>query len=105
MRRREFIMLVAGAVSGPWAAQAQQSTMPVIGYLSSRSPAESAAVISAFRQGLGEAGFTIGQNLAVEYRWADGHYDRLPALAAELVGLKVAAILAARWPPSAPCAK
>ena len=98
-------MLVAGAVSGSRAAQAQQSTMPVIGYLSSRSPGESAAVISAFRQGLGEAGFTIGQNLAVEYRWAEGHYDRLPALAAELVGLKVAAILAAGGPPSALAAK
>jgi putative tryptophan/tyrosine transport system substrate-binding protein len=105
MRRREFIMLVAGAVSGPSAAQAQQSTMPVIGYLSSRSPGESDAVASAFRQGLAEAGYVIGQNVTVEYRWAEGHYDRLPALAAELIGLKVAAILAAGGPPSALAAK
>jgi putative ABC transport system substrate-binding protein len=104
MRRRDFITFVTGAVSWPWAARAQQS-IPVIGYLSSRSPRESEGVLSAFRQGLGEGGFTIGQNVAVEYRWAGGDYDRLPALAAELVGMKVAAILAAGGPPSALAAK
>jgi putative ABC transport system substrate-binding protein len=89
----------------PLVARAQQSAVPVVGYLSSRSPGESAAVVAAFRQGLGEAGFTVGQNVAIEYRWAEGHYDRLPALAAELVNLKVAAILAAGGPPSALAAK
>jgi putative ABC transport system substrate-binding protein len=77
----------------------------VVGYLSSRSPNESAGVAAAFRQGLGQTGFTVGQNVAIEYRWAEGHYDRLPALAAELVNLKVAAILAAGGPPSALAAK
>jgi putative ABC transport system substrate-binding protein len=77
----------------------------VVGFLSSRSPSESAVVAAAFRQGLGQTGFTVGQNVAIEYRWAEGHYDRLPALAAELVNLKVAAILAAGGPPSALAAK
>src|SRR5204863_3039547 len=80
-------------------------TMPVVGFLSSRSPGESDAVASAFRQGLAEAGYVVGQNVAVEYRWAEGRYERLPALAAELVGLKVSAIFAAGGPPSALAAK
>jgi putative ABC transport system substrate-binding protein len=79
--------------------------MPVVGFLSSRSPGESDAVAASFRQGLAEVGFVVGQNVAIEYRWAEGHYERLPALAAELVGLKVAAILAAGGPPSALAAK
>ena len=78
---------------------------PVVGYLSSRSAGESETVVSAFRQGLSESGYIVGQNVAVEYRWAQGHYDRLPALAAELVSLKVAAILAAGGHPSALAAK
>jgi putative tryptophan/tyrosine transport system substrate-binding protein len=89
----------------PCGARAQQSSMPVIGFLSSRSPAESEAVISAFRQGLNEAGYIVGENVRIEFRWAEGRYDRLPALAAELVGLRVDAVLAAGGPPSALAAK
>lgn len=109
MKRREFIAGFGAAASSsvgwPLAVRAQQSPMPVVGYLSSRSPGESETVVSAFRQGLGESGYVVGQNVAIEYRWAEGHYDRLPTLAAELVGLKVAAILAAGGPPSALAAK
>jgi len=109
MRRREF-MAGFGAVAtscllSPLTSRAQQSAMPVVGFLSSRSPGESAAVLSAFRQGLAETGFVVGQNVAIEYRWAEGNYGRLPALAAELIGLRVAAILAAGGPPSAFAAK
>jgi putative tryptophan/tyrosine transport system substrate-binding protein len=110
MQRRKFVMLFGGAAAtcsilSPLAAHAQQPTMPVVGFLSSRSPGESDAVASAFRQGLAEAGYVVGQNVAVEYRWAEGRYERLPALAAELVGLKVSAIFAAGGPPSALAAK
>jgi putative ABC transport system substrate-binding protein len=109
MQRRQFIAGVGAAATSPFlwpvAALAQQPAMPVIGYLSSRSPGESSAVVSAFRQGLAESGFVVGQNVTIEYRWAEGHYERLPALAAELVGLRVAAILAAGGPPSALAAK
>src|SRR5437868_13299520 len=102
MKRREFIVLVTGAMtSWPLVAHSQQTAIPVVGYLSSRSPHESEAVLAAFRQGLSEAGYVVGQNLRIEYRWAEGHYDRLPALAAEIVGLRVTAILAAGGPPSA----
>ena len=79
--------------------------MPVIGFLSSRSPGESAGLVAAFRQGLSEAGFVEGQNAIVAFRWAEGHYDRLPALAAELVGLRVAVLFTAGGPPSAFAAK
>jgi putative ABC transport system substrate-binding protein len=105
MKRRAFIAGLGAAATWPLVARAQQAAMPVVGYLSSRSPGESEAVASAFRQGLGEAGFIVGQNVAIEYRWAEGHYDRLPGLAAELVNLKVAAILAAGGPPSTLAAK
>jgi putative ABC transport system substrate-binding protein len=100
MRRREFIMGLGGAAVFPFAVCAQQA-MPTIGFLSSRSPDESASVVAAFRQGLREAGFVEGQNLTVTFRWAEGNYDRLPGLAAELVGLRVAVLLAAAGPPAA----
>jgi len=108
MKRREFIAGFGATASfsllSPFPSRAQPA-MPVVGFLSSRSPGESAAVVSAFRQGLGASGYVVGQNVAIEYRWAEGHYDRLPPLAAELVGLRVAAILAAGGPPSALAAK
>jgi putative ABC transport system substrate-binding protein len=79
--------------------------MPVIGFLSSRSPGESAGVVAAFRQGLSEVGFVEGQNTLVAFRWAEGHYDRLPALAAELVELRVSVLFTAGGPPAAFAAK
>lgn len=89
----------------PLAAAAQQGPIPLIGYLSSRSAGDSAGVLAAFFQGLREAGFVEGLNIQTAFRWADGHYDRLPALAADLVGLPVAAIFAAGGPASALAAK
>jgi len=95
VRRRDFIKVIAGsAVAWPFAARSQQSAMPVIGFLSSRSPTESATVVAAFRQGLQESGYFDGQNAKIEFRWADGHYDRLPILASELVTRQVALIAA-----------
>jgi putative ABC transport system substrate-binding protein len=106
IRRREFIVTLGGAgVAWPFAVRAQQSAMPVIGFLSSRSPGESAGVLAAFRQGLREAGFVEGQNAIIAFRWAEGRYDRLPALAAELVDLHVAVLFTAGGPPSAFAAK
>jgi putative tryptophan/tyrosine transport system substrate-binding protein len=106
MKRREFLSLLgATAAICPLAARAQQPVTPLIGFLSSRSPGESAGVVAAFRQGLREAGFIEGQNLAIAFRWAEGRYDRLPALAAELVGLGVTTIFAAGGPPAAFAAK
>lgn len=106
MERRDFLRLAGGAVvMGPLSARGQQSAVAVIGFLSSRFPDESAGVASAFRRGLAEAGYVVGQNLAIEYRWAEGHYDRLPALAAELVSQRVSAILTGGGPPAAFAAK
>ena len=93
MRRRELLLLVGGAVTAPHALRAQQKAMPVIGVLSSTTPGSSAANMAAFLQGLAETGYVEGQNAAIEYRWAEGRYDRLPALAAELVKRRVDVIV------------
>ena len=104
--RRQFIAGLGGtAAAWPLAARAQQPAIPVIGFLSSRSPGESGGLVAAFQQGLREAGFVEGQNLAIAFRWAEGHYDRLPVLAVELVDLRVAVLLAAGGSPSALAAK
>jgi putative ABC transport system substrate-binding protein len=119
MRRRDFIILLAGGMGGwPSALRAQQKAMPVVGYLGAGSapsspnqppspsqlPSPNQPLLAAFRQGLSETGYVEEQNLAIEYRWAEGHYDRLPALAADLVGRKVD-VIAASTTPSALAAK
>ena len=105
MRRRKFVALFGSVVAAwPFAARAQQKALPVIGVLNTGSLSPSSPFMDAFRQGLSEAGYVEGQNLAIEYRWAEGHYDQLPALAADLVDRKVDLIMASS-PPSALAAK
>jgi putative ABC transport system substrate-binding protein len=104
MKRRAFITLIGGAAAWPLAARAQQPT-PVIGWMSGRAPEDSAHLLAAFREGLRETGFVEGESVAIEYRWAHGRYEQLPAMAADLAGRKVAVLVAVGGDPSALAAK
>src|SRR6516162_11771563 len=94
MRRREFIAGIVGSAAWPLGARAQQLPMPVIGFLSGVSPGPFAQRLSAFHQGLNETGTVEGRNVAIEYRWAEEQYDRLPGLAIDLAGRRVAVVVA-----------
>ena len=106
MRRREFLTLLGGAaVAWPFAARAQQSARPVIGFLSSLSPESTVHLVAAFQRGLGETGYVDGQNVAIEYRWALGRYNRLPEMAAEFARRPVAVLITTGGEPAALAAK
>lgn len=105
MKRREFITLISGAAAWPLAARAQQPVIPVIGFMSARFPGDSADLVAGFRQGLREGGYVEDQNVAIEFRWAEGRYNRLPVLAAELVRRPVAVLVAVGGSVSALAAK
>jgi putative ABC transport system substrate-binding protein len=105
VRRRAFISLLGGAATWPLAAHAQQTAMPVIGYLSSRSPEDTTHLLAGFRQGLADGGFVEHQNVTIEYRWALGQYDHLPALATELTRLPVIVVVSTGGEPAALAAK
>jgi putative ABC transport system substrate-binding protein len=107
VKRREFITLIGGAAAAsPLRVRAQQAPMPAIGYMSARGPEDSTHLLAAFRRGLAEGGYVEGQNVAVEYRWARGQYDLLPAMAADLVSRRISVLVAVgatplHAPPSA----
>jgi len=105
MKRREFMLILAGAMAAPRALRAQQKAMPVIGFVSGASLGPFAPFVAAFHRGLSEAGYVEGQNITLEYRWAENHNDRLPALAADLVGRKVDLIVSSGSLPAALAAK
>src|ERR1051326_86249 len=94
MRRRRFLGVLGGAAAWPMSAWSQQLAIPIIGFLSGRSAVESQIHVAAFQKGLGDLGFSEGQNVAIAFQWADGQYDRLPGQAADLVRLRVAVIAA-----------
>src|SRR3974390_554741 len=98
MRRREFVTYVGGVVAWPLVARAQQPAMPVIGYLNSGSPDSDSSRLTGLRHGLNEAGYVEGRNLVVEYRWAGNQFDRLPALAVDLVQIRVVVIVSPGLP-------
>jgi len=106
LRRRELIVdVVVAAILWPYTVRAQQKSLPVIGFLSSRSPEDSSAAMAGFRQGLAQLGYVEGENLAIEYRWARGDYERLPALAADLVAKPVRVLATVGGEPPAFAAK